>query len=121
MASSMEIAKAYVKARSEKNIATCRELLSEDFRLQSVLGSATNREEALEQIQNPRVEGVIENSMIISEGEYVVHMYDWNVEAPVKGSFSMAENIVIRDGKIVSSQVNYDVASFPEEIRRRLA
>jgi len=121
MASNVGIARAYAEARSEKNIAACRDLLAENFTLKSPAGSAEGREAALRLLENPAISGRIENSMFISEDEYVVHMYDWVVDAPVRGSFSMAENLVIENGKVQSSQIIYDIAAFPDEIRKRLA
>lgn len=120
MTTTVETAKAFVRARAEKNVTVCRELLAADYKIKSPFGSAVTREAALELI-GAAAQGRIENSVFISEAGFVVHMYEWVAAAPLKGRFSMAENLVVDGGKIRSSSVVFDTAALPDDIRRYLA
>jgi len=89
-----------------------RRFVSDDYHFNGPIDefhSANDAFAAFEQL-GPMVEG-IEISSIIEQGDEVAAFYVFNVKSPI-GPVPIAEQIKLRNGKVVDSRIYYDPRTF---------
>ena len=107
---------SYLDRFTSGDVNGAAELLDESFRFNGPIVQADNKTDFLASTEGlvPIVRGYTMRR-VWADGDEVCAMYDFHVETPAgSGSIPMAEWSVIRDGKLVSSQLLFDTATFME-------
>lgn len=60
------------------------------------------------------------NSEMVSEGNKVVHIFDWDVTAPFQANIPMVEILEFEGDKIKNARLYFDTAKFPAEFMKQM-
>lgn len=115
MPTPMEVVKAFEKAFREKDAVAYRNLLHPNYEGRCPMGTVSNRDQAVEAMQACPLTFYRENSVYVAEGNTVVHIFDWIVEAPFQAKTRVVQHLTIENGQIRSLEMIMDTAIFPKE------
>ncbi len=120
MMNHVEIVKKMNSIIESKDMNAYREILHPNYTFKGPMMTMNSRDEAVEFMSSCPFKFRHENCIFVSEGNTVVHMFDWVVEAPMQGRFRMAESVVIEGDKIRSVEMFFDTAIFPKEMMEEM-
>ena len=95
-------------------MSSVRALLADDFKFEGPLMRANSADEFFQQLENFPFEAKTTTRSLIADGNQVVHVFDFNITAPVRADIPMCELFEIGDDKIAASRLFYDSAKFPK-------
>lgn len=122
MTNPVDIVKRMDEAFRNKDEATLREALHPDYTFKTPRMTLQGREAAVQfLIYDCACTFHNENSLFITEGNTVVHLFDWVVEAPFQGRYRMAEYLTVEGNQVRSAELFYDPTAFPPEFLEQLA
>mgnify|MGYP003702440845 CR=1 FL=1 len=112
--SNTAIFEQYLDRFTSGDLDGAAELLDESFNFRGPMLQADNKSDFLAGTEGllPIVKGY-EMHRVFTDGNDVCAIYDFKVETPAgAGSIPMTEWSVVRNGKLVSSQLLFDTAAF---------
>ena len=112
--SNAAIFEQYLDRFTSGDVEGAAKLLDESFSFHGPMVQADNKADFLAGTQGllPIVQGY-EMHRVFTDGNDVCAIYDFKVETPAgAGSIPMTEWSVVRNGKLVSSQLLFDTAAF---------
>lgn len=114
MANPVEIVKRMDEAFRNKDEAAFRQALHPDYTFKAPKISLNSREAAVQfLIHDCPCTFHNENSVFVTEGSTVAHIFDWVVEAPFQGRYRMAEYLIVEGSQVRSAELFYDPTAFP--------
>jgi hypothetical protein len=116
MTTPVEIAKAFGNAWKEKNETEYGNLMHPQFKS----SCGMNREESIQNMHMCAFQYRTENSTYVTEGNSVMHFFDWIIEAPFQGRTRVAQYFQIENGQVRFFDMVFDRSFFPQEIREQM-
>ncbi len=113
MTSAIDVVRAYHDAFSKKDLTALRAVLSDDFTFHGPMMTAASGDEFVSQFEHFPFTMQFDSSRMIVDGDNVAHLFDFVVIAPAEGRVRMCECFEVKDGKIKSSELYFDPATFP--------
>ena len=99
----------------ERNdVGASRRLLHPDFRFRGPMLQTDGAEQFLAAIKEMAMQSRFKDIDMIERGETIATFFTCEILQPFTGSFRMAERAVIREGRLVSSELIYDTGPFPK-------
>ena len=120
MSTMMEVAKRMTKAWQEKDESTFRSCIHEDYTFKGPMMEMRSAKEALEFMRQCAFECTSENCEVVSEGQTLVHIFDWKVTAPFQATIPMVEVMEFEGDKVKRARLFFDSALFPEEVKQQM-
>lgn len=121
MTNNTEIVKEMMKAWEDKDEATVRSFLHDDYLGNCPMMGAIGADECVEFMKNCPYEGKSVNHEIIAEGDKVAQSFDWVITSPFKATVPMVEILKFDSGKVKTSKMYFDTALFPAEDNEQAA
>lgn len=121
MSNNVEAVKKMAMAWDNKDEATLRSLLHDDYKGVCPDMEMNSADDCVAFMKECPFEGSSANLEIISEGDKVVQAFDWVVTAPFQATIPMIEVLYFESGKVKSSRMYYDTALFPAEFSEAAA
>lgn len=121
MGNSAEIVKKLDQAWKNKDESAMRLLLHPDYHFKGPMMEMKSVDEAIVFMKDCPFECDTQTSMLISEGNKAVHVFDWHVTAPFQATIPMVEVLEIEDNKIKKARLFFDTALFPEEAKTMMS
>ena len=112
MTDNLDLAKKFYQAWNEKDFATVRSLVADDYHFKGSIDEFHSADEAFAAFEKiaPLING-IELTSIFGSGDQVAAYYIFACAQPV-GNVPTAELLTFKDGKVVDSRIFYDARSF---------
>ena len=122
MSSPVDIVKQMDEAFRNKDEALLRQTLHPDYTFKDPRMTLSGREAAVQfLIYDCACTFHNENSVFVSEGNKVVHLFDWVVETPFQGRYRMAECLIVEGEQVRSAELFYDPTAFPPDFLEQMA
>ena len=120
MSTMIEVAKRMTKAWEEKDAATFRVSIHDDYTFKGPMIEMRSANEALEFMKQCAFESTSENCEVVVEGSTLVHIFDWKVTAPFQATIPMVEIMEFESDKVKRARLFFDSALFPDEVKQQM-
>ena len=106
--------KKFYATLEHNDLEASRQLLHPDFRFRGPMPQTDGADQFVAAIKEMAMQSRFKDIDMIERGETIVTFFTCEILAPFTGSFRMAERAVIREGRLVSSELLYDTGPFPK-------
>ncbi len=120
MSTMIDVAKRMTKAWQEKDESTFRACIHDDYTFTGPMMAMRNANEALEFMRECAFEHSTENCEVVSEGNTLVHIFDWKVMAPFQKTIPMVEIMEFEGDKVKRARLFFDSALFPDQVKQQM-
>ena len=120
MGTLLDVAKRMTKAWEEKDEATFRACLHDDYTFKGPMMEMRSANEALEFMGRCSFEFTNENCEVVVEGNTLVHIFDWKVTAPFQATIPMVEIMEFEGEKVKRARLFFDSDLFPAEVKQQM-
>ena len=120
MSTMIDVAKRMTKAWEQKDEATFRACLHDNYTFKGPMMEMRSPEEALESMRQCPFEFTSENCEVVTEGNTLVHIFDWKVTVPFQATIPMVEVMNFEGEKVRRARLFFDSALFPAEVKEQM-
>ncbi len=114
MTKQTDIVRAYLKAFDDRDMATARSLVRDDFKFAGAIMTANSADEFFAMVSNMPAGTKMVTKRMLADGNHVVHEFDFVFSAPSGVSVPMCEIIDLDGEKITAINLYFDTAKFPQ-------
>jgi len=120
MSTLTDVAKRMTKAWEDRDEATFRSCLHDDYSFKGPMMEMKSANEAVEFMRRCAFEFTNTNCEVVVEGKTLVHVFDWNVTAPFQATIPMVEVMEFEGDRVKRARLFYDSALFPAAVKAQI-
>ncbi len=120
MSTLTDVAKRMTKAWEDRDEATFRSCLHDDYSFKGPMMEMKSANEAVEFMRRCAFEFTNTNCEAVVEGKTLVHVFDWNVTAPFQATIPMVEVMEFEGDRVKRARLFYDSALFPAAVKAQI-